>query len=430
MIITRNVIKSNFIVMFFTFLFYEVILMTCLVLLYYQQLNKNDSNIENQITETSSEILHSYEYFLSEQTKIINNDLSLIGADLSMHKKTNANPGVVINVGSLFSQSYPDCLVEGFSTNDFEQPYYDMFNNKLELNPIKTIRQKYLKNMNTNNEIIDALSKIKSLNKIVAFKKIKEEDKKLCNLQMIFKTILIKSILLDKSSTAFNNIFIFSESNAFVYPSNNLSEEFLKEFFGNEAIDLGKLKDKFDTLVAGDDDTTAYLINSNLFVWSCIQPKLSDLNSYYICLQNDLDSIIQEIVMPNSQSDIASIKIRPKAENTKFTEIIILASPNHTVDEMNYFASKSQILGNQFSNDKEMHLFHLIYLEIFKHKNSVLTDNEVKQLLKEYNEVIIPKFETALVELKATEDKTIHLSIPQTFLDSNYNIYGQLNKGK
>lgn len=406
--------------MCFAFLVFEIILMICLVLLYYQQLKRVNIEIENEIKTNNQEILKSYNSIIESEMQSYTRDMSLIITHVNMFKN-NISDIAKINTESMFAKSNANCFEDNISSE-----YLQLFSKNKIKDPINTITKEYFDtdlNLSKDIDIMESLSKIAELNKISSLNSV-TKDNDICSLQSILKTILIKNVVLGKTNYSLNNIFIFNTNSGFVYPLNNVDIAFLNLFSvfkcaneNNFTCFDNKLKEWFGKT----SQTQIYQsIDNDLHVWTCA--NLKDNLTYFICMQNDLNKILNRIKMIDSNYILTTIQVSK--------DKLIPSLSDKDFNYLDYF--KSEYLSDTYST--ELQLFHLIYWNIFKNKNASLTCAEIENLEKEYMSITqkiisLAKENTKNCLMNDKNLRSIDCSISQTFLDSNYNHKGEIDEG-
>ena len=428
--------------MFVVFFIFEILLIVALIVAYYFELEKSKGSIKEVIIGNNDEVMNSFNSVMSNKINKFKLDLLLIGNHIKLLQNTISGDAkrIAFNTKSSFYKSYnqnPNCLKEWSEIEN-----YDLFKNieNYEITPVRSImlKKNYFtdKKQKRDEDIIKDMMQTKVLNYMTYYDSVNKINEDLtifaCYLKSIFKTIMIKNIIEERTHLYLNNLFLFYEDYVFQYPPNKMSLEALKsmpeyniadtqcrEKYTNHCI-----TDKFQQLIDFFNvtkNTVVYFhnVNEKLQVLSCL--KIDKDAQNYICIQNELSMALNQI---NNQtfenSEITSLSIDTS------NEINVLFALNKNISTF------SELYQNEFLGDLKLAkyptLFHLLYYDIFKYQPSSVTESLIEKLKAEYNETKT-RILYNIQNMTSPSFSNVSIEIQMSFIDAQYNISGNLDRG-
>ena len=429
--------------MFVVFFIFEILLIVALVVAYYFELEKSKDSIKEVIIGNNDEVMNSFNSVMSNKINKFKLDLLLIGNHIKLLQNTisNSKERITFNTKSAFYNSFngnnQNCLKKWSEIEN-----YDLFNNieNYDITPVRSImlKKNYFKGkkQKRDEEIIKDMMQTKELNYMTYYDSSHEIDENLtlfaCYLKSIFKTIMIKNIIEERTHLYLNNLFLFYGDYVFQYPPNKMSLEALKSMPEYNIADTQCrekytnhcMTEKFQQLIEFFNvtkNTVVYFhnVNEKLQVLSCL--KIDKDAQNYICIQNELSMALNQInnqTFENSEITSLSIDIG--------NEINVLFALNKNISTFSELY-QDDILGD-LKLTKYPTLFHLLYYDIFKYQSGHVTESLIETLRAEYNETKT-KILYNIQNLTSSSFSNVSIEIQMSFIDAQYNISGNLDRG-
>ncbi len=329
-----NAILTPILIMFFLFLFIEIIFFFVNIFLYKSPLNKDINMIKNLIVDNEKEFTHSFSYLITKKYLDFKVDLLQLRQHLSFIDNNNDN-----------------ILIDDSSSNKFLESYQN--------NCIINNESLFIENL-TDFDDMNSLLNNDDLNKIYSNNTKNDEDKKvICYALLFLKSKLIQNLLNQKYELEIINTQIYYNNTTYIYPS--VVNEIKNDEMNCENDSFTFSPPKFEKnniyqLIC----TLMYINNDEIKICNKIN-LMKIFNKSYINSTNFIFNIIDEkFNLIYNSNDIINL---------------IFNNYSHIFDSTKY---KTENLIN-------LELFHSLYYDIFK--NYDINKNEIDNLEKEYIEI-------------------------------------------
>ena len=338
-----NAILTPILIMFFLFLFIEIIFFFVNIFLYKSPLNKDINMIKNLIVDNEKEFTDSLSYLIIKKYSGFKVDLLQLRQHLSFIDKENGN-----------------ILIDDSSSNEFFKSIKDNCNFVYEI--LFENESLFIDNL-TNLSDMNSLLDNNDLNKIYSNNTINNKDKKvICYALLFLKSKLIQNLLNQKFDLEIINTQIYYNYTKYIYPSVGINDEMnINEMDINDSFNISYpifKKNNIYQLIC-----TSMEINNNTIKICNTINLMKIFNKSYINSTNFIFNILDEdFNLIYNSNDIINIIFNNYSNNSNI------------FDETNYKIN---------NNSNNLTLFHSLYYDIFR--NYDINENEIKNLETEYN---------------------------------------------
>ncbi len=475
MLISNLFSRKVFRIIVLTFVILDFLFAFFLGIFFLISLNKNSKNIESIILDNNREIQNSFISFLTRRISLIKQDLFLIGKHSDIYfGKLNME----FNQESEFYKKYNSdlensCLVNGskISESPIKESYYNKISDKE--NPLIS----YINYYYNNNEKGDSENMIKDLkednlfNKLSFHEGIKDENNDninnyigyACYMKSIFKSIFIKESISQGPFISLNSIFLFMNNNIFQYLPNETNVDSIKHlsfystkilcnqrFYSRCVSDFLKPNFNYSINIKYENNISFveyfHYFDEKYIFYSCINLKDVNFNNInyinnYLCIEHNINYLLQRqfnfknlttMKIVNNITDLISL-VNNTDNNKLLLRYTLKYDTNDFYQVYNYFFPKFKKKHIFTEENSEIELFHLIYFDLFKYKKESLTEEEIDELIEEYDNNIYIMIVNTINELEFYINTTKNIcaekeiEIEQTFLYSKYNKSGLID---
>ena len=338
-----NAILTPILIMFFLFLFIEIIFFFVNIFLYKSPLNKDINMIKNLIVDNEKEFTDSLSYLIIKKYSGFKVDLLQLRQHLSFIDKENGN-----------------ILIDDSSSNEFFKSIKDNCNFVYEI--LFENESLFIDNL-TNLSDMNSLLDNNDLNKIYSNNTINNKDKKvICYALLFLKSKLIQNLLNQKFDLEIINTQIYYNYTKYIYPSVGINDE-----MKNDEMDI---KDSFNIF-------PPIFKKNNIYQLICTSMEINN-NTIKICNTINLMKIFNKSYI-NSTNFIFNILDEEFNLIYNSNDIINIIFNNYS-NNSNIFDETNYKINN---NSNNLTLFHSLYYDIFR--NYDINENEIKNLENEYN---------------------------------------------
>ena len=426
--VVYNLIKSPLIYLMIGFLIIEVIIFFAIFFRFYYFLQNNEKYINKTLISQSDEIFNSINFLINSKLNSVNKDLLLF------------NQHANIKHEYILSKYESNCSIKS---------------TKLTLG-VENLNFTEIEEKGNRAEKIDYLLNSEFLKNIGLYKTNSVEDNLnnsyLCYLVSFLKSIYAKNIISGKHKEKLNYTLFINDLILF-YPFQNINDSSLRNLpFFNSDISCKYSNYKFDCssipkYIPQEDNLTLYnsiiymnlkLIQKNLYINSCLNTNIRIFNNdtlnnnnsqKFFCIASNLTNILDEIeydsnyftfniIQYNKEED--RINLLYSSNNNFYKDISI-----NEESDTNLFTSdeygKYQLKSNSQENIAD--LFNLLYYEIEK---NIKFEKSEQELIQEYEANINP-IKEAIKNNELPENKTINITVKQTFVEYDFNNLGEID---
>jgi len=408
--IVIDLMRNIFIVMFFSLVALEIIVLISLTTLYRIPLDSNQKHIEEASMNNTKEVLKSFNNILQRKYYNLESDLLLIAKHLFPMRLTeflipsgNSNY-LSFSKTSKFYRSYKDCLLDG---DDFNTTSYvkDLKDSDSGITLMKRVFNNFNKFENFDEEkIINTMFEEERLNKIIHWPGIFIDEfdyieKYTCYAISIFKSILIRNTIFEKSNLITDSFYLFlNKRHIFRYPIEYLDKY---TYMNINYFDTSKTscynnyetyRDCYTSLYAFDteqfniqDNVGSILFDppirksGGLFSRGCIHVPYDDTHTSYSCIDINMSNILKDV----SQNSMNFFLINYDEKLKDFVFFYSSSFNNNHINIDKYKAKNFTLDKYDLdSNSNKFILFHAIYDNIFDYQS--LTQDVVDDILEEY----------------------------------------------
>ena len=449
---------------------FELIFLIIICVLFFFSLKFNRDYLDDSIEVNIREIHNSFNSFLTRRISSAKQDLFLIGkhSDIFLGKlKMN------IKKNSKFYNNLKSCMIESSNVREtYSEIYINILDNEKSM---ISYTSQYLSQYHDSEEMIKYYRSDNFLDKVSWFAGIissgdmaENYEAYICYMKTVLKSIFIKESVSKGKYMSLNNIYLFMNEIIFQYLPKEINLQMLQKLsiYSNKirckynyysACIFDFIKESMNYSINKNFETINYVqyfhyFDTNYNFYSClnlsnfhliINEKEIDTNNS-VCLEHNMKYLLDiqfnfqnltTMKIENNITDLISVKF----QNNK---LLLIYSLGKNVKEFYniysyYFTKYNDLLKNySFSeNVQEVELFHLIYFDLFKYKKNELTEELIKELITEYENIKvdiikgISELETFIkMNNDSVQEKIIKCS--QHFLYSTYNLSGLIDYEK
>lgn len=401
---------------------FELIFLIIICVLFFFSLKFNRDYLDDSIEVNIREIHNSFNSFLTRRISSAKQDLFLIGkhSDIFLGKlKMN------IKKNSKFYNNLKSCMIESSNVREtYSEIYINILDNEKSM---ISYTSQYLSQYHDSEEMIKYYRSDNFLDKVSWFAGIissgdmaENYEAYICYMKTVLKSIFIKESVSKGKYMSLNNIYLFMNEIIFQYLPKEINLQMLQKLsiYSNKirckynyysACIFDFIKESMNYSINKNFETINYVqyfhyFDTNYNFYSClnlsnfhliINEKEIDTNNS-VCLEHNMKYLLDiqfnfqnltTMKIENNITDLISVKF----QNNK---LLLIYSLGKNVKEFYniysyYFTKYNDLLKNySFSeNVQEVELFHLIYFDLFKFKKNELTEELIKELITEYENI-------------------------------------------